>query len=424
MPTSIDNVAGANLWTEQDISLFNKLPYYLTKNQVRYIKRFATWSKILDTKPWTPKMGTTMKGVRKEPSPILRGQFLPNTIQSLPKKDVIELAEVTESAVLYHHNIESNLLYFAPDFQDFLDNADAVNEDLSNKLVYLPDLFYRTAIWHGSPHVFVCGAAQRTKTNAPIYDNSGTITLAKSPNYVQEELIANCSSMLDFKNLDSAVQTMFNDLDATPWSGDLLPDGTDGSFLAQKYVLVAGNEFYANLRYDPYILQAKTLDLELVKNGFRGQINGQVTCKVERYELRFDSTGNVVAPETQEIGSQNYNRGETILNPNYVNAPYALAFLVGESAYKAIKPGPPPAPFSQGGMSMEKFNAMDWNGKPRFTRDILVKVLDQNGNVVNDTNKYGFYGQYIANIAMGIIPVRRRNILPLFYARARVTMKN
>lgn len=433
MPNFIDLPPCAKQWAEQDVNLYNKLPYYLAKNQVRYVQNFAVWSKLLGKLKWTPKMGTTLKGVRKEPSPILRGEFLPNTIQNTPKKDTIELREMAETAVLYQHRVESQHLHFLPDFQDFMENVDATNEDISSKLTFLPDLFYRSSIWHGSPNLFLCGAAQPLVTDAPHWTPTTGISLIKStavagqPNQglgYMVQALSKVQGSLSIKNLDRAFQALFNDLNGTPYTGDLLADGTDGSFLAQKFVLLCGNEVWANFKYDPYLLDNKPLDLNIITAGFKGSLGGQITTKVERYEMRLDANGVNQAPETQELNPNAYNYGETIPNPSYVSAPYAVAWLIGADSYKAITPGPPPAPFSGGGMSMEKLNAMDWNGKVRLTRDIMVKCLDEAGNTILDTNKYGEYGQLISSVSMGILPVRRRNILPIIYARSRVSVNN
>lgn len=419
MPNYLDLPVGSRTWDQQDIALYNKLPYFLAKQQVKLIPWFSTWTKLLGKQPWTPKSGTVMKGVRKNKSPILRSTFIPNTLQLAAKRDRIELTESTQVAQLYHHKVESNLITFHPEFQDFLDNAEELNRDITEKMMIIPELFYRTAIWHGSPKVMSCGGiGSNTIIDANHYTNEN-IAASKTLAEVNR-ICSNVTQPLTLVNLHLATQIMMNDLGATPYSGGLLADGTDGSFLAHKYCLIAGNELWQNWIYDDYLQANRELNLDIVTSGFRGSLFGCVTTKIERFEMRIAADGSIPAPEVVEIEPGAQNSGDVVVNPAYITAPYGVAFLLGDSGgYKAIKPGPPPAPFSKGGMDMSEFSAMDWNGKVRFTRNVLQKTIDENGLPDYDTNKYGEYGQFIAHIIMGIIPERRYHVLPIVYMRTR-----
>ena len=122
--------------------------------------------------------------------------------------------------------------------------------------------------------------------------------------------------------------------------------------------------------------------------------------------------------KTIEEGVNAYNQGEPVPNPAYNSAQFGVAFAVGGEAYRSVRIGPPPSEWA--GMNMKQFSRLDWNGKVDITKNVLIPCLDQNGVQVLDTNKRGEYIQLIASIALGIAPIRRRNIIPIIYKRARV----
>jgi len=152
---AIDLNKVTNQWTEVDRDLYNKLPIYLNKRQIEYIKEYDTWAKLLDEDPWVTNVGTTMRGVNKVPAPTLRGEFFPNPITQEPNRDVIEVRETTEDVQLYMHDFESNVFDFRPSFQDFLTNhIDFTSEQIGEKIMVAKDLFSRTAIFHDSPFIW------------------------------------------------------------------------------------------------------------------------------------------------------------------------------------------------------------------------------------------------------------------------------
>jgi hypothetical protein len=68
-------------------------------------------------------------------------------------------------------------------------------------------------------------------------------------------------------------------------------------------------------------------------------------------------------------------------------------------------------------MTMKEFSRLDWNGKVDITKNVMVPCLNESGAPVLDTNKRGEYIQLISSLALGIAPVRRRNIVPIIYLR-------
>ncbi len=425
MPNFIDLPRAARLWTEVEKDLYNQLPIFLAKRQVEYIKEWDLWTKLLKPQKWTANMGNTMRGVNKVPAPILRGQVIPNAITVLPKKDVIEVRETREDVQLYRQDFDSNVFQFLPSFQDFLtDHVDAHIEAISNKITTFKDLFYRTAIFHGAPFIWVCSPNDgNVELRSAPYWGSPAITEAKTQSYLQS-IIAKVGDTLTLENIKKLGTVMWSDLNVKPYSGDVTPDGSNAAGLKQKYCLVTSTEVWDSFTdTGSYLLANRKLDLDVVTGPFTGSLFGRWTTMFERYEMRIAADGTIPSPETVEEATNAYDKGDTVPNPAYVNAPFAVAFAVGMDAYKAITVGPPPSKFADGGssMTMRDFNGMDWNGKVLPTRNVLVPSLNQSGAEVLDTNKRGEYLQLVSDAVMGILPNRRRNIIPIIYRRERIS---
>lgn len=420
MPLALDLPRGEALWTPMEQNLYHQLPIYFAKQQIKYQKLFDVWNKFLKPFRWTPNQGNLMRGVRKERSPILRGQALPNKITVSPTKDVIQVREVQNDMQLYRKLFDSKLFHFLPSFKDFLtDHVDATEEDMVEKIMCYKDLFYRTAIFHGAPTIYVCGAAEPVKNVA--HWTGAEIALTKTAGMMQD-WYSQATGGLTLQELKKLL-TIFNvDIGATAFSGDLLPDGTDGSFIGYKYVLLTNSEVWNSFTDEgTFLLENKALNLDIVTGPFKGSLFGQSTTMIERFEQRIVEDGTVPAPETIEENPEAYNFGETVNAETYKNAGVGVAYLIGFEAYKAAQIGPPPSEFANGGagMTMEKFNGMNWSGKIMHTRNVQVPVVNQAGDTVMDTNYTGEYLKLWADVVMGICPVRRRNVLPIIYKRTR-----
>ncbi len=420
MPNLTDLPAGHELWTEQEQNLYNKLPIYMEKIRVEKMQWYSRITKLLNVIPWQANKGTTMQGVRKVESPVRRQMALPNQITSPAKRDVEEVRETSEKMSVYHQKFESNLFHFVPSFQDFLtDHIDFSTDNLTKKIMIYVEQFYRTAIFHGAPRVWVCGKAPGTELTETEYWDAPTIALAKTQANIQA-LINQVQKTLDFRQCLRISSTMFEDLRILPYSGSVLGDGSDGSALKGKYAFTSASGVYDMFHDDPYVLDNKDHNLDIITNGFRGSIAGRLTHLSEDYELRIAADGSFPAPEAVEEGADTYNLGEPNLSPEYVNAPFAVAFFWGAEGYKAARIGAAPKEFARGEMSMKQFRAMNLNGEVKLTKDVMIPVPNEDGTTVYDTNKYGEYAQLIAHCAMGILPVQRRNVIPVIYRRARV----
>ncbi len=416
MPNYIDVPAGNKLWTEEQITLYNQLPFYLAESQVSFFNKWETWPKLLRKKKWQANMGPIMKGVNREPVPILRQTFFPVDIESLSKKDILETREVSEQARLRKHRFESALINFIPSFQDFLKHIDW-NMTCMNAIVKASyDIFLRTYIFHAAPYVWICGKSTEL-TSAPYI--TGALDVAAKTTAFLQNAVSQCTAPLNLKNVNKLGTVMEEDVGADYYEGSAGQTVSEG--LKGKYCLVTHNEVWNNFPFDTYLLANRPLDMNIVTDRFKGNLWGKWTTLIERYPIRINADGTLPAsPETVEENSSAYDYGRTKPNPDYVNAPFAVSFAMGSDAYEALEVGPPPSPFSSGEMDMGKFRALQWNGEVQFTRDFLVKELDENNNVVLDTNKYGEYGQLCTQLAMGIIAIRRANVIPIIHLRQRV----
>lgn len=420
---SIDVPRAARLWTEQDRNLYNRLPIFFTKRQIDYIKRYDTWVKLLKPKAWQPNMGFTMRGINKVPAPILRAEAFPNPLTETPKKDVIELRETKEDVQIYRQLFESDIFDFLPSFADFLEHVEGHSDEIAEKVITYKDLFYRTALFHMAPYVYICNPTDNQPETriAPVWV-SPTITRAKTQAWLQA-MIPIIGGGLSLENLKKLGTIMYTDLGATPFSGSVRPDGTDGSGLTEKYALVSGREVwdgFTDQGNGAYLLANKALDLDIVTGGFTGSLFGRWTTRHERYEMRIAADGTIPPPETVEENANQHDYGDTVPNPNYVNAPIGVAFAVANEPAECLRIGPPPSKFADGSsMSMKEFNGMDWSGKVHGTRNVLVPSINEAGATVMDTNKRGEKMQLWADAVMGLLPMRRRHIVPILYIRER-----
>ena len=411
--------ADANLcsgWSEQDRNLYNKLPFYLVKGQIEHFKTWSIWPKLVNKIKWQQNMGDTMRRVMQEPSPHIRQFAFPARIGTTPKKDIIDVRERTVDAFVHEQYFESPIFNFLPSFQDFLDNIDNNLTDIAEKQSRFNDIFIRGHIFHQSPNVFLPNKAGGELVAAPMGDGNAAGTSGKTTAFLQANLplIGNPGN-LSLNAINLAVNVMETDLRIPALMGRQSEQaGAQG-----MYCLVLSGEAYNQFIYDPWVLANKNIDLDVVKEGWKGNLFGRVTCKLEDLPIRIKADGTFPAPEVRELGDTAFNKGESVPNPEYVNAPYEVAFLVGYGkGYSAIEVGPPPAKFA-GGKMPKGWGKMFWNGEIEMTKNILIPCLDDHGNTVWEPNKYGRYLQLISSMTCGIVGEQKRSIIPIIFKRWR-----
>lgn len=426
MPVSYDMPRASSMWNVSDVSLYQKLPYYLAALNAKYFPTWNTWNKLFGKTQWEPNMGTTMRGVRPEPTPVGRQVFYPNPITSAPKKDVAEVREMTAEGIVYRHLFESPYFHFLPSFQDFRrDQVSFAMKDLAQQIMVANDMFIRSYIFQRAPRIFISGASSEYQ-EAPIVTNTATDdTNGKTTNYLLSAInqVGSQKGNLSLKACFKALCIIREDEQAPAWEG-MSNTPKDNEVIKGRYVMVGSNEAFAAFTFDDHMLQYKKLDLDIINDEFSGLLFGALAYKTERFPLRIAADGTLPVPQIWVNGtaagassSTPFNYGETVPNPDYVNAPFEVAWIMGAEPYRTIAVGAPPKEFASGRMSENKFNSLFWNGEVRLTDNLIINY----GSNTYDTNKYGEFLQLISSVVLGALPVNRRFAFPIIYRRVRPT---
>lgn len=418
---SIDNNI-CSTWTQDDKDYYNKLPYYFVKATGAWQERNDTWQKLLETIPWTPNAAETMKTVGIEPTPVLRQMAFPNAIQGTPKVDIAHVKERTTTASLYDHQFVTPHFNFLPAFQDFLGSkVGPYRMDLNKMIQVFTETFYRTHMFHYSPYVYVAGVGGM---DAPSSAGNSSGTGGKTNAWLAGNVLNQDIKPLTFKSLYSALQYFENVVGATPYQGSQVSEELSAP-LNERFLLVGQSEVWNNFIDDPWVKENRPLNLNILTQGFYGDIFGRIRFRHEKYGLRIrvnevDKTPSYPAPETTQMDANSPELYRTIPNQQYAldnanGCTIGVAWLVGGSSYKIIKVGPPPSDFVN--TDVNGIIGMNWNGKINMTRNFLVPCLDAAGNVVMNANSFGRYLRLQAEVAMGIVGHNKFNVMPIFYLR-------
>lgn len=412
-------------WSEQDRELYTAYPYFLAKLQEQRKQYYTTYNKMCKSRKWTPNHGPIMKGVRLNPSPHTRQEFMPDIIKNLPSKDVIDLRETTVEAQVRRYRVESQAFNWFPSFNDFWPHVQEHGQDIVKKIERLEDLFLRTAMFHMSPFAFVIIGDTGDVELRPTTPWSGTGTFNAATDgkklAVRLDLCQRATGTLNLKALLNMASIAETELGIPFFKGSELPK--DDQPLDGKYLFITSAEAYNKLSFDPHFLQYRDLNRDIINKGYNGMVQGRVTMRLESLPIRLNPEGDYEGPETRiDNTTTNLDEGETQPNSDYstiASSPVEVGFFCGTMGYEAIEVGPPPKDFT-GNTMPHNFPAMQWNGKPILTKRMLTQFLDPNtGEVVMDEDPYGESVKWISQTTFGILPVQRRNVIPVFYKRAR-----
>lgn len=425
MPAQWNLPRTSNQWDIQDVERFQRLPVWMAMQQTKKLPFWSRWGKMFGSIKWQPNMGDILQGVIAEPSPVASQKHTPRNITQLPLKTKISHFERSNQARVKRHNYESDYFHFLPSFRDYRTRqVKFAIDDLTRQVAIGNEFFIRWQVLQQAKNVMIVGAANDSAvSNGIMQVPAGEATDTSEPKDADlfatiAGKVGNATGFLDFVNITGARTIGREVIGMLPWEGAPSAAGPkENEIVKGKWLLIGEALLYENLTFDQYALNFKDYAMNLLNDTFRGIISGNIVFMQERYPLFFKADGTFPQPEIEqnlaESNPSGINTGyEVVPNPEYVNAPFGIAFLVGHQPFETLQVGPPPSEFAGGSISMGKFRKLNWNGEVRVTDDLLI---DYSG--VKDTNKYGEFLQLIADVTHGIIANTPRFILPIVYRR-------
>jgi len=425
MPTSVqaDSVINATNATAAPFqNEFKHLSFYLARNEVAQFPKWNTYDSLFGSIKWQPNMGDTLNGLTAQPSPVERITFAPNTLDSFPAKDQFKIGERMETAKLGAHRFESHRFRFLSNFESFWrDQLQYAHKDIVRQIALANNIFTRTLMYYQTPDVYVCNKGlssqltlasnheKRAFTGADVrlVDNAadgigtttshgGSATVSNSGGESYRDQFAhgatNVAGALTLKDIYKAMLHLQEDVQA-PTFDRMQNVPKQSEFMKGKYILICSTEAWSSLIWDADLKKGDdrnarlgSANLNLLQDGFAGDLFGKVTAKFDPYPLRFTDDGSFLSPQTVDTGTH-----KVIPNSNYTaisatssdtKASLEVAFLVGADAFKTISVGPPPKEFASKNMSAKKFYSMKWNGEVTLTDQFLIP---NSGTALSDT---------------------------------------
>jgi hypothetical protein len=426
MPSLIDVPEYYQPYSIEDVNKYNQLPFYLAAMEARMFPVWDTYGALWGKMNWSPNMGPTLKGVQAQHTPVIRQEFYPKRISETPNKDVYETYETTEQTSLYWQDFDSKQINFLPNFQDFRTNQiDFTHKDIVRQISVASEMFTRSVMVQKTPFLYVigdntAGATTDLRSDVPYIPAGTDITQAtvdaagKNTAFWLAMINKVGRVGISMSDVDRLMSTLRDDLRA-PFFEGAANSPKENELIKGKYVMVGSSEAFQNFKWDPDLAKFRNVDWNIVTEGFAGSIFGMVTYKTEHYPMRITATGTRPAPETYDNTTK-----RTIPNPDYVNAPYEVAWILGADAFKTIKVGPPPKAFASGTMNAEDFIKMNWNGEVKLTKNFLIAYsADGGATLTYDTNNRGRFVKFISSVVYGCLAVNARNAIPILFKRGR-----
>lgn len=428
IPSIDQNVCGS--WTEQQLNLYNKLPFYLLEAEASFRKHWVTWAPLCGEVPWKANNGDTMRRVVAEPTPVMRQEATPQLLATNPTADVINYRERTADTKLRMQDFVSPHFSYLPEFQDFMKHIDNTVENINRQVTIFEDVFYRTMLFHHANYCYIAGAGVvDAPTGDPASDGSGGKTDAWIQQQVATLMAPANPGILSFQEIYKALNAFEQEVGAVPFEGTGKPQG-DSNPLNERYCLVLSPEAWNNLVDDPWLKENRPLNMNIVTDAFKGDLFGRIRCKLERYALRYAADNDfAVTRHVPELTEENPNRedyGRTKPNPSYAKPSLSqveVGFLVGMNPADVVKTGPPPAEYVRD-LDQGAAIKMNWNGKSYLTKNFLIPCRDAGGTVTYQMNEFGRYLRAQASLALSISLINMHNIMPIFFKRrANITVQ-
>ncbi len=406
---------------------FNKLDFYLVKNEVALFPKWNVYDTMYGSIKWQPNMGDTLQGLTPTPSPVDRAVFAPKVLADAPKKDIFNVQLFCGPAYIPHRS--------------------CVGEEY--------EFLFRSLMWYQTPDVFLAkngagilsssrslggGVAKTSLTQdqirkigtqggaADANDDSTTGTgesaIHSGGGKGFREIIAGDTAgtasndnvnYLTLKDLYKAMLVLQEDVQAPPFDRTFGAPKTS-EMVKGKYILVCSTEAWASLLWDEDLKKSGGHELastnkDYLADGFGGDLFGKITVKFDPFPLRFGDNGYWVKPQdvvnNKVIPNANYTKIVAAGTAGNTTASNEVAFLCGADAFKTIAVGPPPREFAGKNVSKKKLYGMNWNGQIDLTDQFLVPTADTT-DVTSETswdmNVYGDYLKFISQTIHGGIP--------------------
>tara|TARA_R100000664_G_scaffold29397_1_gene41273 strand:- start:38 stop:1441 length:1404 start_codon:yes stop_codon:yes gene_type:complete len=450
--------------TTDNSNNFNKLEFYLVKNEVALFPKWNVYDTMYGSIKWQPNMGDTLQGLTPTPSPVQRSTFAPNVLNDAPLKDIYKIGERNESAKLSYHRYESTRFRFLNSFESFWrDQLSYAHADIVRQIQNANNQFVRTLMWYQTPDLYIAkggsgylsssvdldGDAEKaslTQTQIRTIDGDDDSTSATTAaigegggQEYRDSLVTGGSGQeagaLTLKDLYKAMLVLQEDVQAAPFDRVFGAPKTS-EMVKGKYILVCSTEAWASLLWDDDLKKSGGHELastskDYIKDGFAGDLFGKITVKYDPYPLRFTDTGAWVQPQT-------VTSNKVVPNSLYTKIPSSasntiggneVAFLCGADAFKTISVGPPPREFAGKNISKKKLYGMNWNGQIDLTDQFLVPTASttdltntsESATTAWDMNVYGDYLKFISQTIHGGIPGDARHCLPIVFRRRRTS---
>jgi len=442
---------------------FNKLDFYLVKNEVALFPKWNVYDTLYGSIKWQPNMGDTLQGLTPTPSPVSRSTFAPNVLADAPLKDIYKIGERNESAKLSYHRYESTRFRFLNSFESFWrDQLSYAHKDIVRQIQTSQNQFIRTLMWYQTPDVFLAdGGAGRLTSSVSLPGGAAKVSLTQDQIRTidgdddrtastsgaigegggQEFRDAICiqsspadtdAGYLTLKDLYQAMLVLQEDVQAPTFDRQHgVPKSSE--MIKGKYVLVCSTEAWASLMWDADLAgtggrRLAPANMNLINDGFAGDLWGKITVKFDPHPLRFMDNGAWINPQTVTNNKVVPNSAYTKISTTASDAVASneVAFLCGADAFKAISVGPPPKEFAGKNVSKKKLYGMNWNGQIDLTDQFLVPTASttdvaDGGAEGWDMNVYGDFLKFISQTIHGGIPGDARHCLPIVYRRRRVS---
>tara|TARA_Y100000592_G_scaffold1228_4_gene1904 strand:+ start:121 stop:1530 length:1410 start_codon:yes stop_codon:yes gene_type:complete len=466
--TAVDpsSTLGQAMGTTAASNNFNKLDFYLVKNEVALFPKWNVYDSMYGSIKWEPNMGDTLQGLTPTPSPVSRSTFAPNVLADAPLKDIYKVGERNESAKLSYHRYESTRFRFLNSFEAFWrDQLSYAHADIVRQIQNANNQFVRTLMYYQTPDVYIAqdgagdlassltlqdsaavGALTQDQIRTIDGDDDSTSGASAAVSQKKGQIFrraisigatasANRAGALTLKDLYKAMLVLQEDVQAPTFDRQFGVPKTS-EMIKGKYVLVCSTEAWASLLWDDDLKKHGTgqalasTSRDFLKDGFAGDLFGKITVKFDPYPLRFTDLattgGDFVAPQAVSGNKVVPNSNYTKISATASNsiASNEVAFLCGADAFKTISVGPPPREFAGKNISKKKLYGMNWNGQIDLTDQFLVPTADTT-DVTNDTswdlNVYGDYLKFISQTIHGGIPGDARHCLPIIFRRRRTS---